>query len=80
MIICLCHRVSDRDIAREAADGCEGFDAFQERTRAGTACGVCVPMAQQLFAAQCEGCGRCRATAADVSGPPPAWALGPAGA
>jgi bacterioferritin-associated ferredoxin len=59
MIICLCHRVSDRDIAREAREGCADFDELQDRLRVGTACGCCLDHAQQAFheqAAACRGC------------------------
>ena len=49
MIICLCHRVSDRDIAREVDRGCADFDELQERTRTGTGCGACLEFAQEHF-------------------------------
>jgi bacterioferritin-associated ferredoxin len=48
VIVCLCHRVSDRDIAREAGS-CRSFDELQERLRVGTACGACVDCAQDCF-------------------------------
>jgi bacterioferritin-associated ferredoxin len=51
MIICLCHRVSDRDIAREARDGCTRFDDLQERLGVATACGACVEYAQACLTA-----------------------------
>ena len=41
MIVCVCHRVSDRDIHRSVADGCSSFDALQEELRVATACGAC---------------------------------------
>jgi bacterioferritin-associated ferredoxin len=60
MIICICHRVSDRDIAREAAAGCPDFDALQDSLRVGTGCGACLDSAQQTFVEQasrhCNGC------------------------
>jgi bacterioferritin-associated ferredoxin len=49
MILCLCHRISDRDLAREAARGCPSFDALQDETRLGTACGACVDFAREAF-------------------------------
>lgn len=56
MIICLCHRVSDRDIVREARDGCPDFDSLQDRLRVATACGACADCAQEIFgAARCSG-------------------------
>lgn len=50
MIICVCHRISDRDIAREAAQGCADFEALQDELRVGTACGACVGHAQDCLA------------------------------
>jgi len=55
MIICVCHRVSDRDIAREVAHGCATFDQLQERTRAATGCGACTEFAQECFDAHAGG-------------------------
>lgn len=49
MIICLCHRVSDRDIAREAQDGCASFDELQFELRVGTGCGCCTDCARSTF-------------------------------
>lgn len=51
MIVCLCHRVSDRDIAREVGSGCPSFDALQERTRVGTGCGACLECAHDTWLA-----------------------------
>lgn len=48
MIVCLCHRVSDRDIAQAAAAGCASFDALQDETRVATGCGACLDCAQEL--------------------------------
>lgn len=68
MVICLCHRVSERDIAQHAA-GCADFGALQERTGVATACGVCHAFAQEAFEehraahAGCRGCGACGAAA-----------------
>lgn len=49
MIVCLCHRVSDRDIAREVRAGCGSFEAVQDELRVGTACGACLEHAQSCF-------------------------------
>jgi len=50
MIVCLCHRVSDRDIAAAVASGCVGLDALQDETRLGTGCGACMDCAQEILA------------------------------
>lgn len=52
MIICMCHRVSDRDIAREVAAGCASFDELQQELRVGTACGSCLDCVHETFHAQ----------------------------
>jgi bacterioferritin-associated ferredoxin len=49
MIVCVCHRVSDRDIARAARQGCASFDELQEQLRVGTACGACGDCARETF-------------------------------
>lgn len=72
MIICVCHRVSDRDIARAAQAGC-GFDEMQDDLRVGTACGACLEHAREAFAlhggrcAGCEGGQACRREQAAVA-------------
>jgi bacterioferritin-associated ferredoxin len=64
MIICVCHRVSDRDIAREARAGCASFDMLQDELRVGTACGACADHARDCFDAHATGCGGCGGAAA----------------
>jgi bacterioferritin-associated ferredoxin len=49
MIVCICHRVSDRDIARELRAGCPDFDTLQQRLGFGRSCGSCLPCARDLF-------------------------------
>ena len=41
MIICVCRRVSDREIVRAVAAGCTSFDALQSRLGVGQCCGKC---------------------------------------
>ena len=53
MIVCVCHRVSDRDIARVARAGCDSFDALQDELRVATACGACHDCARATFDAHC---------------------------
>ncbi|HKX94727.1 MAG TPA: (2Fe-2S)-binding protein [Methylibium sp.] len=48
MIICLCHRVSDRDL-RHHAGSCAEFEELQVCTGAGTGCGQCVGHARAIF-------------------------------
>jgi bacterioferritin-associated ferredoxin len=48
MIICVCKRVSDRDIARQAGAG-SSFDDIQFELGVGTQCGQCLGCAQEIF-------------------------------
>ena len=49
MIVCLCHRISERDIEHVARLGCESFEALQEETCVATGCGTCHECAQDTF-------------------------------
>jgi len=64
VIVCICHRVSDRDIEREVRHGCASFDELQDELRVGTACGSCTDCARDTF----DVARACRATAAEVRG------------
>jgi bacterioferritin-associated ferredoxin len=52
MIVCICHRVSDRDIARCAQSGWS-FDDIQLELGVATQCGNCEDCARQVHA-QCN--------------------------
>lgn len=54
MIVCLCRRISDRDIARHAPQ-CGDFEELQMETGVATACGACRDCAHALF--NCHGRG-----------------------
>ncbi len=49
MIVCVCHRVSDRDIAHAVRAGCGSFDELQDELRLATGCGACNDCARQTF-------------------------------
>jgi bacterioferritin-associated ferredoxin len=49
MIVCVCHRVSDRDIAHAVREGCDSFDELQDHLRVATGCGACDDCARQTF-------------------------------
>lgn len=49
MIVCLCHRVSDRDIRRAVAEGTRNFEVLQDETRVASACGACHDCAREVF-------------------------------
>ena len=67
MIVCLCHRVSDRDIHRVVGEGVTNFELLQDLTRVASNCGNCMECAQMVFeeacAAQGHGHAHCHATA-----------------
>ena len=52
MIVCVCHRVSDREIARHARAGM-GFDDIQFELGVATQCGQCEGCAREVFAQCC---------------------------
>ena len=49
MIICLCHRVSDRDIRTAVQSGTLSFDLLQDETGVSTGCGRCHDCAREVF-------------------------------
>ncbi len=49
MIVCVCHRVSDRDIARAVQDGCASFDELQFDLGVATSFGKCHGCAREVF-------------------------------
>ena len=55
MIVCICHRLSDRDIASEVREGCASFDEL----RVVKSCGACTDCARKTFAA-CHPAGEAR--------------------
>jgi bacterioferritin-associated ferredoxin len=70
MIVCVCHRVSDRDIARVARSGCSSFDDLQAELRVATGCGACLECAQTTFSQHCTGAAHqaCHAWPAQADG------------
>lgn len=52
MIVCVCKRVSDREIARHARAGM-GFDDIQFELGVASQCGQCEPCARDIVA-QCS--------------------------
>lgn len=50
MIVCVCHRVSERDIHAAAGRGVASFDALQRALRVGTGCGSCLDCARDAWA------------------------------
>jgi bacterioferritin-associated ferredoxin len=65
VIVCVCHRVSDRDIEREVRHGCASFEELQDELRLGTACGCCTDCARDTF----DVARACRPAAAEASAP-----------
>jgi bacterioferritin-associated ferredoxin len=63
MIVCLCHRVSDRDIASAARDGTTSFEVLQDETRVASSCGSCHDCAREIFDRACAAQGACGASA-----------------
>ena len=53
MIVCLCNRVSDRDIEQAVRDGTRCFERLQDDTRVASSCGCCHDCAREVFDAAC---------------------------
>jgi bacterioferritin-associated ferredoxin len=49
MIVCVCHRVSDRDIERHVHQGCSTFEQLQADLHVATNCGRCADCAMDTF-------------------------------
>jgi len=64
MIVCVCHRVSDRDIARHVRAGM-GFDDIQFELGVATQCGQCESCARDVVA-QCNAAHPVAALRSDV--------------
>lgn len=58
MIVCLCHRISDRDIQRAVREGVPDFEALQDDTCIARNCGCCHDCARAVFDAARERCER----------------------
>lgn len=53
MIVCVCQRVSDRDIVRHVRNGCTSFDELQMETGVASCCGRCADCARDTFDSAC---------------------------
>lgn len=53
MIVCICHRVSDRDVERAALQRCPDFEAVQYELCLGRACGACADGGHEGFNSVC---------------------------
>jgi bacterioferritin-associated ferredoxin len=53
MIVCLCHRISDRDIRRAVQGGVRDFETLQDETCIARNCGCCHDCAHEVFDAAC---------------------------
>ncbi|MGH8032571.1 MAG: (2Fe-2S)-binding protein [Luteimonas sp.] len=52
MYVCICNRVTERDIRQAAQAGCSGVAELTMRTGCGSTCGSCLPMACDLLNAE----------------------------
>ncbi len=53
MIVCLCQRVSDRDIRQAVQDGIRDFESLQDETGVARNCGCCTDCAREVFEHAC---------------------------
>jgi bacterioferritin-associated ferredoxin len=49
MIVCLCRRISDRDIERAVAHGARDFEQLQDDTCIARNCACCEDCAREVF-------------------------------
>jgi bacterioferritin-associated ferredoxin len=49
MIVCLCHRLSERDIVRAVEHGVRSFEELQDETCIARNCACCEDCARELF-------------------------------
>jgi bacterioferritin-associated ferredoxin len=68
MIVCVCQRVSDRDIHRAAADGVHCFEDLQRATGVSTCCGRCEDCARETLDAAVAACAARRVIVVPVLG------------
>jgi len=76
MIVCVCQRVSDRDIARAVREGCANFDDLQSELAVATCCGACHDCARQTFHQQlalAPAVAAAQVTVSTVAAPPRPW-------
>ncbi|MCP5271778.1 MAG: (2Fe-2S)-binding protein [Burkholderiaceae bacterium] len=69
MIVCLCHRISDRDIHREVRSGTACFEQLQDDTRVASSCGACHDCAREVFDEVLAARGGCRVAGPVTPGP-----------
>jgi len=67
MIVCVCHRVSDKTIATAAQQGA-AFDDIQLEYGVGTQCGQCECMARRIWS-ECHGTHRVMHLHKETAGP-----------
>ena len=53
MIVCVCHRVSDRDIKAAVRSGIANFEVLQDDLRVASCCGCCFDSALEVFDMAC---------------------------
>jgi len=54
MIVCLCNRVSDRDITAAVHQGTRCFEQLQDQTGVAACCGCCHDCAREVFDSACS--------------------------
>ena len=54
MIVCLCHRVSDRDIVQAVETGTRCFEVLQDELLVAASCACCHDCAREIFDQACD--------------------------
>ena len=74
MIICVCRRISDREIVRHARAGL-GFDEIQFELGVATQCGQCEGCARDVVAQCAASCPTANISFAELPQPGQSWTL-----
>ncbi len=69
MIVCLCHRVSDRDIVQAVKGGTRCFEVLQDDLLVAASCACCHDCAREVFDQACESVGGCDAGSRSAAQP-----------
>ena len=68
MIVCVCNRVSDRDIVQVVRGGTNSFDLMLDETGAASRCGRCRDCAREVFDGACAQHGTAAAAVSSALG------------
>ena len=54
MIVCICKRVTERQLAEAIAEGASSVKALSRQTGCGSQCGRCIPTVREMLSIECR--------------------------